>query len=115
MSRKVAVTFEVEIPALAADTSAQLIAHERAVALAEVLIMQLLPRLAAEAGLEQAHLAGRLLVELGYVVGLSHAPTAAIDALAAATERMRTGLAGKEARQAPVLPAPTVPAPTTLQ
>jgi hypothetical protein len=85
-----------------------------ALRLAEELIMRVLPRLADEAGIEKHRLAGSLLVELGYIVGLSHTPAAALDALGVATERMRDALAGRRDHR-PDLPVPTVPGPTTLQ
>lgn len=85
-----------------------------ALRLAEELILRVLPRLADEAGIEKHRLAGSLLVELGYVVGLSHTPAAAVDALAVATERLRDALAGRRDPR-PALPAPTVAGPTTLQ
>ena len=65
---------------------------EPALALAEAVIVHVLPRVAERAGVEH-RLAGSLLVELGYIVGLSHTPAAAVDALAVATERMRDALA----------------------
>ena len=83
-------------------------------ALAEAVIVQLLPHVANEAGVEKHRLAGSLLVELGYVVGLSHTPAAAVDALAVATERLRDALIGRRNGR-PTLPAPTVEGPTRLQ
>ena len=82
--------------------------------LVEALIMRLLPQLASEFGIEKHRLAGSLLVELGFVVGLSHTPAAAADALAIAAERMRDALGGRRDRR-PTVPAPTVAGPTTLQ
>jgi hypothetical protein len=115
MSRKISVVLEVEVPAPVPGDRAGPTANERAIALAEAVIVQLLPRLAAEAGIGRHRLAGILLVELGYVVGLSHTAAAALDALAVATERMRDALADKKEEKAPTLAAPTVPAPTSLQ
>jgi hypothetical protein len=108
MSRKITIAFEVEVPVVGSG------AGQQAISLAEAVIVGLLPRLAAEAGIEQHRLVGHLLVELGYVVGLSHAPLAAVDALAVATERMRDAMADKRERTMPKLPVPTVPAPASL-
>jgi hypothetical protein len=82
--------------------------------LAEEVIMRVLPRLADEGGVEKHRLAGNLLVELAYVVGLSHTPAAAVDALAAAAERLRDALANRRDRR-PDVPMPNVPGPQTLQ
>lgn len=87
---------------------------DQALRVAEALITRLLPQLAEEAGIEKHRLAGSLLVELGFVVGLSHTPAAAVDALAVAAERMRDALAGRRDPRSSV-PAPTVAGPTTLQ
>lgn len=107
MSRKVTLVLDLS-EADAGDGS------DHALRLAEALITRLLPRLAEEAGIEKHRLAGSLLVELGFVVGLSHTPAAAVDALAVAAERMRDALAGRRDPR-PHVPAPTVEGPTTLQ
>lgn len=112
MSRKLSVTLDLDFPEAATRTGD--ITNERTRHLAEAVIMRLLPQLAGEAGVEKHRLAGSLLVELGYVVGLSHTPAAAVDALAVATERLRDALAGRLDRR-PAAPAPTVVGPTTLQ
>jgi hypothetical protein len=112
LSRKLTVTLDLDLPEAATRTGD--ITNERTLRLAEAVIMRLLPQLAGEAGVEKHRLAGSLLVELGYVVGLSHTPEAAVDALAVATERLRDALAGRLDRR-PSAPAPTVAGPTTLQ
>jgi hypothetical protein len=48
------------------------------------------------------------------VVGLSHTPAAAVDALAVATKRLRDALTGRRDGR-PTLPAPTVEGPSRLQ
>jgi hypothetical protein len=106
MSRTLNIT--LDMPDGAGDES------ERASRLAEALITRLLPRLAGEVGIARHRLAGSLLVELGFVVGLSHTPAAAVDALAVAAERMRDALAGRRDPR-PSLPAPTFGRPKTLQ
>jgi hypothetical protein len=79
-------------------------------------IVQLLPRLANDAGVDMDRLLGSLLVELGYEVGLSHPPDAAVDALAAATERLRDAMSRRrEPKPKAKLPPPNVPGPTMLQ
>jgi hypothetical protein len=113
MAEKNSLVLEVELPEGKPDRSADS-RDVQAMALAEAVITQVLPRLAAAAGVEKHRVAGTLLVELGYVVGLSHAPAAAVDALAVATERMRDALAGKR-QKAHGLPMPTVAAPRMLQ
>ncbi|MEK0082597.1 hypothetical protein [Benzoatithermus flavus] len=114
MSIKLTVTLDVEMPEPSPDKSIQADAEDRAMRLAEAIIVQLLPQLANEIGIEKHRLAGSLLVELGYVVGLSHTPAAAVDALAVATERMRDAIASRRDKR-PTLPAPTVQGPATLQ
>lgn len=106
MSKTFHVSLELDVP--------ETYAADPALRLAEELIMRVLPRLADEAGIEKHRLAGCLLVELGYIVGLSHTPAAALDALGVATERMRDALAGRRDPR-PDLPVPTVLGPTTLQ
>ena len=86
----------------------------RARRLADQLILHALPALAEAAGVERHRLAGAFLVELGYVVGLSHAPPAAVAALAVAAERLRDALAHRR-EPGQHLPAPTVPGPASLQ
>jgi hypothetical protein len=116
MTTRIALSFEIDLPDPLPGDGARRTADRRAQALAGHLIASVLPRLAAKAGIEPHRLAGNLMVELGYVVGQSHAPVAAVDALAVAVERMRDALAGKcEEERRPVLPAPTVPAPNSLQ
>lgn len=112
---KTAVTVEVDLPdaRTPADGGAEG-ADAAATRLAREVIVRVLPRLADAGGIEKHRLAGTLLVELGYVVGLSHTPAAAVDALAVATERLRDALAGRRDRR-PALPAPTVAGPATLQ
>lgn len=114
MTTKLTVTLDVEIPEPLPNKSVQADADERAMQLAEAIIVQLLPYLANEAGVEKHRLAGSLLVELGYVVGLSHTPAAAVDALAVATERMRDAIASRRDKRLN-LPAPTIQGPATLQ
>lgn len=82
--------------------------------LTDQLIMNVLPQLAERCGIAKHRLAGALLVELGYVVGLSHTPAAAVDALTVATERLREALATRRDRR-PTLPAPNIAGPATLQ
>jgi hypothetical protein len=114
MSTKLTLTLDVELPEPLPSKSVQADAEDRALQLAEAIIVQLVPHLANEAGLEKHRLAGSLLVELGYVVGLSHTPAAAVDALAVATERMRDAIASRRDKR-PNLPAPTIQGPATLQ
>ena len=90
------------------------VVEDRAHALAEAVIAHVLPSLATEAGVEKDRLAGALLAELGYDVGLSHAPAAAMDMLAVATERLRDAIAGRSANHV-IVPAPTIRGPRTLQ
>lgn len=106
MNGKLRLSLELDLPRTCSADPAQRLAEE--------LILRVLPRVADAAGVAKHRLAGHLLVELGYVVGLSHTPTAAVEALAAATERLRDALAGRR-DQRPSLPAPTVAGPTTLQ
>lgn len=106
MSRTLTVT--LDCPDFAGDE------NDRASRLAEALITRLLPQLAGEVGIAKHRLAGCLLVELGFVVGVSHTPAAAVDALAVAAERMRDALAGRRDPR-PSVPAPTVDGPSTLQ
>ena len=86
-------------------------ADRRALALAEAVIHHVLPPLASRAGVETHKLAGALLAELGYDVGRSHAPDAAMDVLAVATERLQDAIVR---RRGPP-PAPTVRGPSRLQ
>jgi hypothetical protein len=114
MSTKLTVTVELDLSLVPPARAGGQTEDERALALAEAVIVQLLPHVANEAGVEKHRLAGSLLVELGYVVGLSHTPAAAVDALAVATERLRYARAGRRDAR-PTLPAPTVEGPTRLQ
>src|SRR3712207_1719572 len=114
MSTKLTVTVDLDLSLVPPARTGEKNEEERALALAEAVIVQLLPQVASEAGVEKHRLAGSLLVELGYVVGLSHTPAAAVDALAVATERLRDALAGRKDTR-PTLPAPNVPAPTMVQ
>jgi hypothetical protein len=90
------------------------LAEQRAMALAEAVIAHVLPSLAQEAGIERDRLAGALLAELGYDVGRSHPPAAAMDMLAIATERLRDAIAGRAGNHV-ILPTPTIRGPRTLQ
>ena len=67
-----------------------------------------------ETGVEKDRLAGALLAELGYDVGRSNPPAAAMDMLAVATERLRDAIAGRGGNHI-LLPAPTVRGPRTMQ
>jgi hypothetical protein len=114
MTTKLTINLDVELPTATSRRTDLHPEDGRAMALAEAVIVHVLPRVAGELGVEKHRLAGSLLVELGYVVGLSHTPAAAVDALAVATERMRDALAGRRDTR-PTLPAPNVPAPTMIQ
>jgi hypothetical protein len=114
MSRKLSVNLDVDLPEAVPSVGTRDPEDDQAMQLAEAVIVHLLPHLANEMGIEKHRLAGSLLVELGYVVGLSHTPAAAVDALAVATERMRDAIAGRRDKR-PSLPAPTVPGPSTIQ
>jgi hypothetical protein len=89
-------------------------AEQRALALAEAVIAHVLPSLATKAGVEKDRLAGALLAELGYDVGRSQPPAAAMDMLAVATERLRDAIAGRGGDHG-LLPTPTIRGPRTLQ
>jgi hypothetical protein len=114
MTTKLTINLNVDVPARASRRTDLDPEDERAMALAEAVIVHLLPHVASKAGVEKHRLAGSLLVELGYIVGLSHTPAAAVDALAVATERLRDALTARRDPR-PVLPTPTVLGPTTLQ
>jgi hypothetical protein len=114
MTTKLTINLDVDLPAATSPRASLRPEDERALALAEAVIVHVLPRVAGELGVEKHRLAGSLLVELGYIVGLSHTPAAAVDALAVATERMRDALAGRKDTR-PTLPAPNVPAPSMVQ
>jgi hypothetical protein len=114
MSTKLTISLDFEMSEPSPNKSVQDAIEDRAMQLAEAVIVQLLPHLANEAGIEKHRLAGSLLVELGYIVGLSHTPAAAVDALAVATERMRDAIASRRDKR-PSLPAPTIHGPATLQ
>jgi hypothetical protein len=114
MATKLTLNLDVDLPIATSPRADLRPEDERALALAEAVIVHVLPRVAGELGVEKHRLAGSLLVELGYIVGLSHTPAAAVDALAVATERMRDALAGRKDTR-PTLPAPNVPAPSMVQ
>jgi hypothetical protein len=114
MTTKLNLNLDVDLPTATSPRASLCSEDERAMALAEAVIVHDVPRVAGELGVEKHRLAGSLLVELGYIVGLSHTPAAAVDALAVATERMRDALAGRRDTR-PTLPAPNVPAPAMIQ
>ena len=114
MSQKLHLSVELELTGPRRRKGRRAVAEERAHALAEAVVTHLLPSLATEAGVAKDRLAGALLVELGYDVGRSHPPAAAMDMLAVATERLRDAIAGRGGRRG-ALPAPTVRGPRTLQ
>lgn len=89
-------------------------AEERLAAVAQAIVRQVLPTLAGESGVDKERLAAALLAELGYDVGRSHAPAAAMDVLAVATERLRDGLVDRGSKVVR-LPIATVRGPRTLQ
>ena len=116
MSTKLHLSLDLEIPDLKPGRGSRDREHERAVVLAVAVIVQLLPRLASDAGVDVDRLLGSLLVELGSDVGLSHPPDAAVDALAAATERLRDAMSRRRgAKPKAKLPPPNAPGPTMLQ
>ena len=114
MQEKLRLSLDVELTKPRARKGRRAVAEERACAVAEAVIAHVLPSLANEAGIERDRLAGALLAELGYDVGRSHTPAAAMDMLAIATERLRDAIAGRAGNHV-ILPAPTVRGPRTLQ
>jgi len=114
MTTKLTINLDVDLPMATSPRASLRPEDERALALAEAVIVYVLPRVASELGVGKHRLAGSLLVELGYIVGLSHTPAAAVGALAVATKRMRDVLVGRKDPR-PALPAPNVPALSMIQ
>jgi hypothetical protein len=114
MNKKMHLSVHIELSNLRTRRGKRAVGEERAVALAEAVIGQVLPSLALEAGVEQSRLASALLAELGYDVGRTHPPAAAMEVLAVATERLRDAITRRPGARA-VLPAPTVRGTRTLQ
>ena len=114
MHEKLRLSLDVELTKPRARKGRRAVAEERACAVAEAVIAHVLPSLANEAGIERDRLAGALLAELGYDVGRSHPPAAAMDMLAIATERLRDAIAGRAGNHV-ILPTPTIRGPRTLQ
>ncbi len=114
MHEKLHLHLDLELTKPRTRKGRRAVAEERAVSLAEAVIAHVLPPLAQEVGIERDQLAGALLAELGYDVGRSHPPAAAMDMLAVATERLRDAIAGRAGNHV-LLPAPTVRGPRTLQ
>ena len=105
MNKSLEVTLAVDLSAHALNERSPAPLDGQALALALSVIEQLLPRLAEATGVELRRLTGSLLAELGYTVGLLHAPAFAVDTLAVATRRQREA----------ILPMPTVPGPAGIQ
>ena len=114
MNEKKQLSVQIELPNARPRRSGRAVAEERAVALAEAVIGQVLPSLAVEAGVDRTSLASALLAELGYDVGRTQPPTVAMDILAVATERLRDAILRGPGPRSPV-PVPTVRGPRTLQ
>jgi hypothetical protein len=114
MNEKLHLSVEIELTKPRPRKGRRPAAEDRALALAEAVIAHVLPPLASEAGVDRERLAGALLVELGYDVGRTHPPAAAMDMLAVATERLRDAIAGRGGSAA-LLPEPTIRGPRTLQ
>ena len=114
MNEKLLLSVEIELTKPRLRKGRRPVAEERALSLAEAVIAHVLPSLASEAGVEKDRLAGALLAELGYDVGRSQPPAAAMDMLAVATERLRDAIAGRSGNHV-LAPMPTVRGPRTLQ
>ncbi len=114
MHEKLRLNLDLELTKPRGRKGRRPLAEQRATALAEAVIAHVLPSLAQEAGIERDRLAGALLAELGYDVGRSHPPAAAMDMLAIATERLRDAIAGRAGNHV-ILPTPTIRGPRTLQ
>ena len=95
MNQKLHLSVELELTKPRLRKGRRPVVEERALALAEAVVAHVLPSLANEAGVEKDRLAGALLAELGYDVGRSNPPAAAMDMLAVATERLRDAIAGR--------------------
>jgi hypothetical protein len=114
MNEKLLLSVEIELTKPRPRKGRRPVAEERALALAQAVIAHVLPSLAREAGVEKDRLAGALLAELGYDIGRSQPPAAAMDMLAVATERLRDAIAGRSGNHV-LVPVPTVRGPRTLQ
>ena len=114
MSEKLHLTVEFELAQARVAKGKRGREEERAASVARALVAQALPSLASGAGVERNRLAGALLAELGYEVGLSLAPAAAMDVLAVATVRLRDAIVGRVGEDARI-PAATIRGPRTLQ
>ena len=114
MNQKLHLSVELELTKPRLRKGRRPVVEERALALAEAVITHVLPSLANEAGVEKDRLAGALLAELGYDVGRSNPPAAAMDMLAVATERLRDAIAGRGGNHI-LLPKPTIRGPRTIQ
>lgn len=114
MNEKLRVSVDFELCMPRPRKGRRPVAEQRALAVAEAVIAHVLPSLATKAGVEKARLAGALLAELGYDVGRSQPPAAAMDVLAVATERLRDAIARRTGDR-DLLPTPTVRGPRNLQ